>query len=221
MNGTNPTNAVVSDIAVVYDVLAAHQRSEADWRYRSVLEDLHRWVHRFNSEFKLEIQTPVLAVDRTRHSRCYGHYRPGHNGMGLRSEITIADWHVLECASSTKWWEVLGTLLHEMLHAWQEFHGTAGLGNYHNREFQKKALSLGLIVDYRGVTSYAPSSPFCDLLLNHGITVPEVPVAPTHQSRRRPVKLHLWMCNCTKVRVGRAHFNAQCRECGQLFRLID
>jgi hypothetical protein len=204
----------------IYDVLAAHQRVETDWRYRECLENLHLWVCRFNVEFKLDIPTPVLAVDRTRKRRCYGHYRPGHNGFGLRTEITIADWHVNECNSSTKWCHVLETLLHELLHAWQEYHGKAGRRNYHNHEFRDKARRLGLIVDSRGVSTYAESGPFRELLLSHGVIVPELP-APAPEPKRKPVKLHLWMCACTKVRVGRAHFNAQCNDCGFAFRLSD
>lgn len=36
------------------------------------------------------------------------------------------------------------TLLHEMVHLWQEENGTPGSNNYHNKEFAKKMLEVGL-----------------------------------------------------------------------------
>ncbi|KQZ26520.1 hypothetical protein ASD50_03685 [Mesorhizobium sp. Root552] len=40
--------------------------------------------------------------------------------------------------------EILGTLVHEMVHLWQRHQGTPGRGRYHNREWADKMKSLGL-----------------------------------------------------------------------------
>ncbi|WP_341857978.1 SprT-like domain-containing protein [Sinorhizobium medicae] len=40
--------------------------------------------------------------------------------------------------------DVLGTLVHEMVHLWQHHHGTPGRGRYHNREWADKMKSVGL-----------------------------------------------------------------------------
>ena len=48
-------------------------------------------------------------------------------------------------------------------------HGKPGKGNYHNKEFRTKAESVGLLIDLAGVTRYAPTSPFVDLLKKHGL----------------------------------------------------
>lgn len=40
--------------------------------------------------------------------------------------------------------DILGTLVHEMVHLWQHHHGTPGRGRYHNREWADKMKSVGL-----------------------------------------------------------------------------
>jgi hypothetical protein len=207
--------------SAVYHSLSEHQRAAADWRHQPTMKELHIWAERFATEFKLQLPAMTLAVDRTRSRRCLGHYRPGYNGLGLRCEIVISESHLERAVQESAWWRVLGTLLHEELHCWQEFHGKSGRRNYHNVQFRRKATELGLIVDERGVTRYDPGSPFFALLERHGVQAPALPKPNLHQSRTKPVKLHLWVCGCTKVRVGRAHFNAKCLDCGNQFELVE
>lgn len=40
--------------------------------------------------------------------------------------------------------QILSTLVHEMVHVWQEEHGTPGRGAYHNREWARKMFEVGL-----------------------------------------------------------------------------
>ena len=40
--------------------------------------------------------------------------------------------------------EILGTLVHEMVHLWQHHHGQPGRGRYHNRQWADKMKELGL-----------------------------------------------------------------------------
>jgi predicted SprT family Zn-dependent metalloprotease len=40
--------------------------------------------------------------------------------------------------------DILGTLVHEMVHLWQHHHGTSGRGRYHNREWADRMKSIGL-----------------------------------------------------------------------------
>ncbi len=197
----------------VYQVLAEHQVTD-DWNHRDLLCELHRWAKILDFEFNLKIPTIVLCVDRLRRATL-GHFRPGHNGFGLRHEIAINHTHPVHREP----WEVLGTLLHELLHAWQEAHGRPGKGNYHNREFHDKALACGLIVDEWGHTQYAPQSPFFDLLRKHGVFVPEIPV-PVHKPKGCS-KLKKWSCGCTNVRVAIGDFEALCLRCGNKFLRAD
>jgi hypothetical protein len=127
---------------------------------------------------------------------------------------------------------VLGTLLHELLHAWQEVHGNPSRTDHHNLEFRRKAAELGLLIDRQGVTDYLLDSPFMDFLRGHGIATPteadEEQDAARGIGRVRSVggtvprlagksKLIKWSCGCTNVRCAKADFQALCLKCGQRF----
>ncbi len=203
----------------IYEELQLHQTTE-EWDFDDVATDLHRWKERFDLEFKLNVPQIAIAIDRLSFWRL-GQFRYGHNGFGLRGEITISTHHVVANIRPHDWWNVLGTLLHEQLHAWQQEQGKPGAGNYHNVEFRNKAISLGLIVDQRGHTQYAPVSPFVSLLQRYGVTVPklELPKPPANKAAAAS-KLRLWMCRCpVRLRVAIPKLQARCLNCGQLFEL--
>jgi predicted SprT family Zn-dependent metalloprotease len=46
--------------------------------------------------------------------------------------------------------EVLATVVHEMVHLWQDHFGTPGRGKYHNQEWADKMISIGLIPSSTG-----------------------------------------------------------------------
>lgn len=120
-------------------------------------------------------------------------------------------------------WQVLGTLLHELLHGWQQANGKPGRSNYHNAQYRQKAQSLGLLVDEKGHTNYEPESPFTQLLREYGVDLPaiELSVADTAPPTGGSSKLKKWTCGCTNVRVAVADFHAQCLRCGGLFCLAN
>lgn len=198
----------------IYSELAKHQQTES-WSWRDVMAVLQTFADHFNVEFKLDIPEVSLCLDRLDCHR-YGHFRYGHNGFGLKGEIAINSRYL---EGNRPFWEVLGTLLHELLHAWQQAHGTPGKGNHHNAEFRAKAQELGLLVDKRGVTGYAERSPFKDLLMTFGIETPSNASWPAVSPVRGQSKLKKWSCGCTNVRVAIADFQAQCLKCGQAFVL--
>jgi len=202
-----------------YEKLAQHQITEK-WVFQEVLKELHTWRDRFCIEFKLEIPECAIAIEWMPQRRL-GHFRPGHNGFGLKGEIAFSQRHVMENLAPEKWWKVLGTLLHELLHGWQQIHGKPGKGNYHNIVFRKKAYTLGLIIDERGVTQYEQESLFIAFLKKHDITIPTI--GPIHTVEKHPAsksKLRLWMCGCpVRARVAVHNFNAQCLSCNQVFEL--
>jgi hypothetical protein len=197
----------------VYATIAQHQRHE-EWDRRDLMAGLHAWANQFAVDFKLDIPEVVLCVDQLPSTR-YGHFRKGHNGFGLKGEIAINSRYL---TGDLPLWEVLGTLLHELLHAWQQAHGTPGRRNHHNAEFRAKALELGLIVDRCGVTGYAADSPFKALLRRMHVVVPEEESVPTMRRPRGESKLKKWSCGCTNVRVAVADFRAMCLKCGNEFR---
>ncbi|HYV36890.1 MAG TPA: SprT-like domain-containing protein [Gemmataceae bacterium] len=200
------------EMGAVYSALRQHQVTE-NWVSRDLVADLQRWADLFNLEFKLNIPELSLSVDWLPRRRL-GHFRYGHNGFGLRGEVVINRRYL----DRREYWQVLGTLLHELLHAWQQAHGKPGKRNHHNKQFREKASEFGLVIDHRGFTKYESPSQFTELLQRHGINVPTLPeVEVTNQ--RGSSKLKKWSCGCTNVRVAVREFNAQCLNCGNLFCL--
>jgi hypothetical protein len=214
-----------SVVGNVYQTLAEHQRTEP-WDDRDLLAFLQQWAERFDVEFKLGIPQLALQVDRLRASTL-GHFRVGHNGFGLKGEIAINRRYI----RNRPVWGVLGTLLHEGLHAWQDVHGHPSARAHHNLEFRRKAASFGLLIDRRGVTDNVLESPFMDLLRDNGIEVPTEADCdePDDQGRRivrraasRPnrlagnSKLKKWSCGCTNVRCA-VELRAWCCRCGKPF----
>jgi hypothetical protein len=200
----------------IYPLLAQHQRTEA-WPRRELIALLQGWTETFIGEFKLDIPSVALCLDKLP-SKCYGHFRYGYNGFGLRGEIAINSAYL---PPKRQPWEILGTLLHELLHAWQQQHGTPGGRNHHNLEFRRKALEFGLVIDRRGVTSYAANSLFKDLLRANGVEVPPGYIAARADRLPAQSKLMKWSCGCNppvNVRVAIADFQAMCFKCGTKFR---
>jgi hypothetical protein len=111
---------VAASPETVYGTLAEHQVT-TPWRHRDLATELHRWAVIFNSEFNLQVSEIALCIDWLSRFR-YGHFRPGHNGFGLKGEIALNERYLMHREP----WQVLGTVLHEMLHAWR---GTASPEN--------------------------------------------------------------------------------------------
>ena len=201
----------------VYHALAEHQVTEESWELRETLAWLQLWSVRFNSEFSLKIDNVSLCVDWLPVRRL-GHFRRGLNGFGLTAEVAINRRYL----DNREPWQILGTLLHELLHAWQELYGKSGAWNYHNTQFREKSRSLGLIIDTKGHTQFEPNSSFFSVLNKYDIETPEFP--PVQYVLRGESKLKKWSCRCepkVNVRVGVPHFYAQCLWCGCVFEKQD
>jgi hypothetical protein len=203
-------NKAKSDI---YSALELHQVT-AEWDLQQLMAELHRWAEILICEFKLKISTFALSVDFLSGNRL-GHFRRGHNGFGLKGEIALNRRYFKRDA-----WRILGTLLHELLHAEQEENGKPGKRNYHNKAFRERAAEFGLIIDQCGHTQYAPTSPFKTLLLERGTEMPDL--APPVVYERGKSKLKLWMCPCgVRARVAIAAFRAQCLRCQGAFAAVE
>jgi predicted SprT family Zn-dependent metalloprotease len=175
--------------------------------------ELQTWAKRFIVEFKLDIPELALCVDRLPNTR-YGHFRHGHNGFGLKGEVAI---NTLYMGDARRWWEILGTLLHELLHAWQQAHGKPSGRNHHNAEFRAKAAELGMIVDRRGVTGYSASSDFKDLLRQYNVEAPAEACLPKVTRPKSRSKHRKYTCGCSTIRVAQQKFAAKCLLCGNDF----
>src|SRR4051794_22230552 len=106
-----------------------HQSNASNlWRYRRLLPELHLWVDRFDRDFALYLPTPVIAIAPLRYTTI-AMYQLGRSDIGARTTITFNEgWLEVRPFADT-----LATLLHECLHAWEEWHcGREKGGWYHS-----------------------------------------------------------------------------------------
>lgn len=217
-----PDGRFEPDPALIYSQLAAHQREEV-WSLQKEIALLQEWSVRFIVQFGLGIVALALRVEKLP-KKTLGTHRSGHNGQGLLNEITLSIEHVM----SPHLWDVLGTLLHELLHAWQAAHGKAGpeRKGEHNAEFIAKARECGLIVEKDGTQGYLPDSPFVELLREMGVDVPEFhgkPILPQREEKPGKSKHVRYECPCGQAAncAAKGGFEATCRRCGKDFVPVE
>jgi hypothetical protein len=201
----------------VYGVLGTHQIHEQTWPLRDTLAWLQLWAGRMNEDFGLGLSEVSFCVDWLS-ARRLGHYRPGTNGFGLRGEVALNERYL----HRREPWQLLGTLLHELLHAWQDVFGKPGKHNYHNKQLREKAYSLGLVIDTKGHTQYLPKSRFFEFLNRFGVETPQFP--PRLFVERGESNLKKWCCQCKppiNVRVAVPHFYSRCLWCGAIYERKD
>lgn len=210
-----------AEYGTVYDALQAHQVAQHEWTYRHVVETLQDWKKIFASEFKLEFPSVAICIGATS-MNCNGYFRPKHNQFGLCREILIQERYLEYCLASKEVWRLLCTWFHELLHAWQDLKGSAGKGNFHNKEFRETALKYGLVIDARGHTDYDSHGLLFDLFNRQSIQAPTLLAKPVQL--RGKSKLKKWSCCCTppvNVRVAISNFCALCLHCKREFQLSD
>jgi len=100
-----------------------------------LIRELSRWHSTYNSErFGGVLHAVPIRVSRRMKSRL-GHYSPASEGC--EPEIVISRRHIRRDG----WDEALHTLLHEMVHQWQDEHG---LVVDHGSSFRAKAKAVGI-----------------------------------------------------------------------------
>ena len=116
-----------------------------------LLRVLVEWHHRYNARFfDGELRNVPIRVSR-RLKRRLGHYTAA-TPAGAPAEIVIGRSHIRRHG----WEEALHTLLHEMVHQWQDETGRA---IDHGRSFRQKARDVGItpaarrVVGRRGRTA--------------------------------------------------------------------
>lgn len=116
-------------------------------------EDLYALYDRCNAQFFANtLPTCMLTLRQKRGA--FGYFQPACWGRPTDTEGTI-DTIALNMAAFTDQHrseaEQLSTLVHEMVHLWQEHYGNQkAKKGYHNREWGEKMASLGLIPSSTG-----------------------------------------------------------------------
>ena len=94
---------------------------------------------------------PQVLITLQRHPRALGYFSAGR--FQSRGD---ASQHIHEIAlnpdgfTGNKDEDILSTLVHEMVHVWQQENGKPGRGRYHNREWAFKMCSIGLMPSSTG-----------------------------------------------------------------------
>jgi hypothetical protein len=100
-----------------------------------LVTELLRWHSAYNEErFGGSLRPVVIRISRRMKSRL-GHYTP--SGEGAEPEIVLSRRHIRRDG----WTEALHTLLHEMVHQWQD---EQGMPVDHGPTFRAKARAVGI-----------------------------------------------------------------------------
>lgn len=209
----------LSDRMVNSDVREHASRAKT-WKHAELVKELNEWSKKFISEFFGDgLPPPVISVARARHNNL-GSYQPGHDALALRWRININLLFVYESRPGR-----LATLLHELLHLWEEeSEDRKGGGRYHTKKFRTKAAELGIPCDDRGVakfrSGFEPNGAFAKLLAREGVALDGEDdtqvVAPEPRST-----LMKWICRCERRSVwtgAKANLRGICLDCESPFR---
>jgi len=113
--------------------------------------------------------------------------------------------------------EVLGTLLHELIHAADRCkHG-------HGREFSQPARRLGLVGPPTATEVGPELRQVLQTFIDHMGPYPHAPIV-VREKTKVGSRLRLFECGCdppVKVRVARDEFRAICCECEELFQAVE
>jgi hypothetical protein len=186
------------------------------WDLQSVARTCHEFFDLSNVEFfSARLPQCFLRFGSRRRGRL-GEYSPTRNDVGARFEINLNPRHF-----DRPLYQVLGTLLHEQVHLWQDLYGKPSKTNWHNREFVERARSVGIPCESgRHAFTIAYTEPFLTLAKRAGIEIGELgaPVlsAELLESAERKPKLKRWTCGCTNIWAAVA-VDAVCQKCGSKF----
>jgi hypothetical protein len=201
----------------VAQAIRDHQVTASNrWEYRDLLAELHVWVDRFDRDFDLRLPTPVIAVRPLRYTTIAS-YRLGRSEIGARTTITFNEGWLWQRTFR----ETLATLIHELLHAWEEWHcGRETGGWYHSVPWRQKMAEVGIEADKHG--RHLREGRFLSYIAERRYPVPDIrqllpdaaPEAAAAAAPRKRRQLPKWTCGCPSGNPARAvYLHAVCQDC--------
>lgn len=198
-----------------------------DWELNSLVWTLYWFVDLFNIVFfkGTPVPIPALTFEKSRVNN-FGWYRVGLNDFAVKNQINLNRLYI-----DRPLYETLGTLLHEMVHGFEQEHveeAKKTKGWYHTKAFREKLKECGIHTDERGC-HVAIGDPFRYILIRHGVDFNHANMIqkggliliPPKPKKKGKSKLKKWSCGCQNVRIGKSEFHATCNLCGNEFELID
>lgn len=191
-----------------------------------LLEKIYRQLN--IDKFGGELEEPVITIQSS--PRAYGHVtyaKVWQAGNITRYELNIGAETINRPIE-----DVVGTLLHEMVHIYNLMHGIqdCSRGNtYHNKRFKIKAESVGLVINYDkriGWSITSPSEELIDYIIAQGwqdiliarsthtcISSPGINT-PGEKSRTNSTRKYICPCCGMSVRATK-QVNILCGDCGE------
>lgn len=114
--------------------------------------------------------------------------------------------------------EVLGVLLHELIHA--AFGGKYG----HRKEFSQAAKKLGLAGPPTATVVGSELLPGLQEYVARVGVYPHASIVPRQKEKAVGSRLRLYECSCdpaVKVRVASNEFDATCNRCDEVFTIVE
>ncbi|MFC1488941.1 SprT-like domain-containing protein [Thermodesulfobacteriota bacterium] len=180
--------------------------------------ELYWWAYFLNIAFFKDQPIPIPFITfEKRNVTNLGNYISERNVFGVKENININRAHL-----NRPLWDILATLLHEMVHSWQALYGNPSNSWFHNKEFQERMAQIGVICNGKGCHT-AIGDPFVFLLKKHAVDfelsiqedgIIKLPAKPKQKGKS---KLKKWSCTCTNIRVAVPDLEARCLKCGQRF----
>jgi predicted SprT family Zn-dependent metalloprotease len=199
-------------------------RERITGREYTAFDDAYDWFN--NQLFAGKLPPCLITLQRKARSRGYfANERFGHRTRTktLTDELALNPDTFIDRSDK----EILSTLVHEMVHCWQEHHGHPSRKGYHNQEWAEKMIEIGLMPSDTGapdgrktgqhVTHYiVPQGPFdqaAKALLQTGFILNWQSVAPDAKQTRARDKTKFQCPSCKQNAWAKPTAALICGEC--------
>jgi len=185
-----------------------------------LIYEIYWFIDFFNTAFFYPdpVSAPILSFEVNR-KKSLGHYP-----VQGKTNDDGRDVNIYKINPHQNLWEILTTLVHLMVHTWQNHHGQSCKGWFHNKEFREKMAEFGILCNKNGHHTEL-GDPFVFLLKKHGVIFHDkeglnksLCIQPRYKLKGNS-KLKKWTCGCTNVRVA-VDLEAKCLKCENKFELV-
>ncbi|MFP4019787.1 MAG: SprT-like domain-containing protein [Bacteroidales bacterium] len=183
-----------------------------------------------------EDELPELLITFQRKANTKGYYHKdkfaSREGEGQISELALNPDN-FEGRSDI---EILSTLVHEMVHHWQNHFGRAGKGKYHNKEFANKMFEIGLQPTSDGTPQGKTTGPkVTHLIIENGpfdlaakkfleeyqFKISWQSINEVKQKKKADPSKVKFQCNCPHAVWGKIFSIIVCPNCMSVFKWAD
>lgn len=177
--------------------------------------------------FRSELPQVMLTFSREC-KRAYGFFSPKRwlkDGSAVH-EISLNPDHF----SVRKAKDILGTLVHEMVHLWQECYGNPSRKGYHNKQWAEKMKQIGLYPSSTGSKGGKETGQSCShYIIDNGcyekafVTIDKADLIPlttiqyleSEKKKKRNDKLKYSCISCDSAVWGKDGLNIVCADCDE------